>query len=379
MSTAQGKTTRAEILPPEDPRDGEGQMTPMESNASAMVRGEIDSQIATARQYPRTVARAVADIRTMACISEDVAASCFYTLKRRGKDGEKKIEGGSIRFAEIVAGAWGNMRVGSRTTHEDDRFVYTQGYAWDMEKNVGFQVETRRRITDSNGRRYNEDMIGVTANASGSIARRNAIFSVVPRALWEPILAEAKKVAIGDVKSLADKKNALVEYYGKLGVSPAQLAAWLEKPNLDTITLEEIAELRGVATALKDGSTKIDDEFPPEKKADPEGGPEKQEKEVPKTLDQVVQQEKKAGPEKPVEAAGAKGSEQREARPEEGRREMPSAQAGTVGGPAPAGQPEKAAESKPADDDAAIDREIAQREGLLLEPPTEPAKGKKGK
>jgi hypothetical protein len=360
LSTAhsKGHAIEGEVL---DPRDEDGAITPFTSTTTQMVRGEVDSQIATARQYPRSIKTFLDDARSMACIAEDTAASCFYKLKRKGKDGTKVIEGGSIRFAEIIANAYGNLRVQSRTTHEDDRFVYVMGTCWDVQKNVGFQVETRRRITDSNGRRYNEDMVGVTANAAGSIARRNAIFSVVPRALWEPILNEAKQVAVGTADTLNERRQKLVEYFGKMGVTPAQLAGWLEIESLDTLTLDGLEDLRGLATALKEGSAKLDEEFPPEK-PEPKDG-EKTEKTVPQTLDQVVQQQK-------TEPAKAEPAAAEPAKAEQTMTlaDIPKTEKTPQTTPEPAQEP----------DNAAIDREIAQREGLPLGEPTEPAKGKKG-
>ena len=61
---------------------------------TALTKGEIDAQIATAKQYPRNLARVLNNIETLATIDEDVAGSCFYTLRRQGK----VIEGASVRI-----------------------------------------------------------------------------------------------------------------------------------------------------------------------------------------------------------------------------------------------------------------------------------------
>jgi hypothetical protein len=258
----------------------------------AMVRGEVDSQIATARQYPRDIATFLDELKTMACITEDIAESCFYSLKRKNQDGStKKIEGGSIRFAELAAAAYGNLRIQGKTTHEDDRYIYTMGTCWDVQRNVGVQIENRRRITDKNGKKYGDDMIAVTANAGVSIAVRNAIFRIVPRAFWEPILEQAKQVAIGSADTFENRKQKLVAYYGKMGVSPEQLAEYCEIPTLAELTFEGLEDLRGLATALKEGTEKLDDAFPAAKSKEAEA---EKEKTVPATLDAIVQKEKPA-------------------------------------------------------------------------------------
>ena len=46
----------------------------------------------------------------------------FYVLRRRGANGQENvIEGLSVRMAEIIAGAWGNIRVQTRITGNDGK------------------------------------------------------------------------------------------------------------------------------------------------------------------------------------------------------------------------------------------------------------------
>ena len=63
----------------------------------AVARAEIDTQIATARAYPRSLKRFRETATTMATLDEKTAASCFYALPRGGKS----IMGPSARLAEI--------------------------------------------------------------------------------------------------------------------------------------------------------------------------------------------------------------------------------------------------------------------------------------
>src|SRR5690606_7715376 len=151
----------------------------------------VDVQISTAKRFPRSI-KAFKDMAmAMATLDEETAESCFYALPRGGKT----VEGPSARLAEIVASAWGNMRIEGRPIAEDDRFVTSRGTAWDLQTNVAFAFESRRRITDKQNRRYNDDMIGVTANAATSIALRNAVFKAVPSAFWRPIYLRCREVA----------------------------------------------------------------------------------------------------------------------------------------------------------------------------------------
>src|SRR3990170_5996562 len=106
---------QAEVIEPSEPTEP--------SAVRAIVRGEIDAQIATAKRYPRSPKAALDRALGMATISVDVAEECFYKLPRDNKS----IEGGSIRLAEILASCWGNLRAQSRTIAEEDKAVVVQG------------------------------------------------------------------------------------------------------------------------------------------------------------------------------------------------------------------------------------------------------------
>ena len=60
----------------------------------------------------------------MATIDAEVAGSCFYKLSRGGKT----IEGPSVRLAEIVASAWGNLKFGARIIDEPSVHDYGEDY-----------------------------------------------------------------------------------------------------------------------------------------------------------------------------------------------------------------------------------------------------------
>lgn len=223
----------------------------------AITRGEIDIQIATARRYPRDVAKAMQNAIKLATYDEEIAEACFYSLPRGGK----RIEGPSIRLAEILASCWGNLRYGSRMLEEGDRFVTALGFAHDLETNTAFAGAVQRRITNKSGSRYDDDMIGVTANAAQAIAQRNAIGKVVPRVYLERILRQVKAVAVGDASTFASRRDRVIERYGKMGVAVEQVLARVERSDVESITGEDLELLIGLGTAVKEGMISIDDAF----------------------------------------------------------------------------------------------------------------------
>ncbi len=232
---------------------------PMAGSESLMAlnASEIDTQISTAKRYPRSIKEFRHEALEMVTLTEEVAGECIYSLPRGGK----AIEGPSARFAEVVASAWGNCRAGARVIGEDCRFVTAQGVFMDLQRNVAITYEVKRRITNKNGQKFKDDMIGVTSNAACSIALRNAVLKGIPKAFWREIYSEARRCAIGDVTTLATRRASMIDAFAKMGVVPEQIFGLLEIAGIDDITLDHIATLRGMFTALKDGDSTIEQMF----------------------------------------------------------------------------------------------------------------------
>jgi len=227
---------------------------------SALERANIDMQITTAKKFPRSVKTFVSKAMSMATLDEDTAASCFYVLPRGGKN----IQGPGVRLAEIVAPAYGNLRYGARIVGEDDerRNIIAEAFCHDLESNTHCAIQVKRRITDKQGRRYMDDMITVTGNAACSIALRNVIFKVVPMVYVNQVFEAAKRLAIGDAKSLSDRRNTMLAHFAKLGIQKDRVLAKVSKNSIEDIDLADLEMLLGLATSIKDGDIEIDNAFP---------------------------------------------------------------------------------------------------------------------
>lgn len=226
---------------------------------AALTRSEIDVQIATAHQYPRNLARVLNTIETLATMDEEVAGSCFYTLRRQGK----LIEGPSVRMAEIIASAWGNLRVQARIVGNDGKVITAQGVCHDLESNYATSVEVKRRITGKDGKTFSEDMQVVTGNAACAIAMRNALFKVVPTALIKKVVEKAKKVSLGESMTLETSRAKMLQYFKTIGVDERQILDYLSVEKVEEIDIDMVVELRGLATAIKEGTTNVKEAFEP--------------------------------------------------------------------------------------------------------------------
>jgi hypothetical protein len=226
-----------------------------------MERAQIDVQISTAKRYPRQLAAVKQAMLSFATLDQDTAASCFFTLPaRKGGDG-KPIQGPSIRMAEIALSTYGNIRAGARVIADDGKMLTIQGVCHDLQTNVCVTVETKRRVTSKTGQRFSDDMIVMTGNAGCSIALRNAVFRVVPLALVKPIYEAAKKTAVGDAKTLVQRRADALAHFSKMGVPKEKVFAALQVKGLEDIGLEHLEVLIGYANAIKEGETSIDEVF----------------------------------------------------------------------------------------------------------------------
>lgn len=228
----------------------------------ALNSSEIDTQIATAKKYPRSIKQFVNDAREMVTLNERIAGECFYALPRDGK----MIEGPSSRFAEIIVSAWGNCRAGARTISEGEKFVTAQGVFVDLQRNTAITYEVKRRITNKDGKRFKDDMIGVTSNAACSIALRNAVLKGIPKAFWRSLYEDARRCAIGDIETLATRRGTMLTEFGKIGVTPEMIYGKLAIGGSADISLDHLALLRGMFTALRDGDSTVEDLFDLESK-----------------------------------------------------------------------------------------------------------------
>ena len=240
------------------------EVTRIDSAASleALNRSEIDIQISTAKKYPRMVGESLNRIVSLATVNPQTASECFYSLRRGNGEGGQAIEGPSVRLAEIVAASWGNLRVASQIVGNDGKFITARGVCHDLETNVAVACEVKRRITDRNGRTYNDDMQVVTGNAAGAIAFRNAVFKVVPKAVISNAIGEIKAELTKDTASdFEETKKKMFAVFAKKGVTKEMIYHYFDIKGDEEINADIVAELRTTFTAIKEGQATAEELF----------------------------------------------------------------------------------------------------------------------
>lgn len=229
------------------------------SLAIGLSRAEIDVAIATARRFPRSLAKVSQNILSLATLDDETADECMYALPRGGKP----ITGPSIRFAEIIESCWGNCRSASRILGVDraEKVVIAEGVFHDLEANKARQAQVRRRIVNKYGKLYNDDMIIQTGNAAASIAMRNAILAGVPKAIWRRAFEAVQRTIAGDATTLAVTREKAVKALATFGATPEQVFRAIGVAGIDDVKLDHIPILRGMFSALKNGEATAEEVF----------------------------------------------------------------------------------------------------------------------
>lgn len=224
----------------------------------------IDTQISTAKAYPRNMKKAVENSVFIVTLDEETAATCSYSLPRAGK----VITGPTVHLAKIIAQNWGNLRIEAKVVSIDRTTLTSQAVAFDLENNLAIKVEVKRSIMTKTGR-MNDDMITVTGNASNAIAMRNAILNVIPKAVVDKIYNEAKNKITGDLsddtKLTVKRKKVFDGFKTTYDVSEQEVLQAIGKAAIEHITQDDLVVLIGIGQAIKDGDTTVDMAFRPKK------------------------------------------------------------------------------------------------------------------
>lgn len=230
-------------------------------------KAAIDVQISTAKHYPRNIKRAVENALAIVTMDVETAKTCTYSVPRGGK----AITGVSVHLAKILAQVWGNLRVDAKVVSIDDKHVTSESVCFDLENNLAIKTQVKRSIMQNEYRdgqrtgemkRMSDDMITVTGNAANSIALRNAVLSVIPRAIVDKVYNAAKQTITGDIsdasKLITKRKVVMDDLKDTFSLSEKEVLSSIGKAAVDHITGDDLITLIGIRQAIKDGDTTVE-------------------------------------------------------------------------------------------------------------------------
>lgn len=244
-----------EYLQPQEHRDTVNEM--MVSRQAQ----EVQAAMVIAKKFPRDEIAAWARIQK-ACARKTLAEDAEYVYPRGGE----KVVGPSIRLAEVLAQAWGNMDYGLLELGRKDGESEMMAYCWDLETNtrrtmVFTQKHVREKKTGNVNLVDGRDIYELTANM-GARRVRACILAIIPSdvvdgavnacretlkgANSEPFSDRLRKMVASFEKDMQLKQDALEDYIGY---------------SVDKFGESELTKLQGVYRSIRDGIAKREDFF----------------------------------------------------------------------------------------------------------------------
>ncbi len=259
---------------PEAPSLNPGVTTAMSQSRETQ---EVQAAVFMAKRFPRDENAALARI-SQSCQRMGLASKAVYTYPRGGQN----VTGPSIRLAEAIAQAWGNIQCGVVELEQRPGESTCMSYCWDIETNTRdcrvFTVPHIRQtkkgpqvLTDP------RDIYELVAN-QGARRKRACILAVIPKDVVDHAVGACQKtLAGGNKEPLIDRLRNMVSLFQKnFSVSLECIEKYMGY-KLDAFTELDGVTLSGIYTALKEGAAKREDYFDlPKHDAEQDAVPDKE-------------------------------------------------------------------------------------------------------
>jgi hypothetical protein len=220
---------------------------------------EVQAAMMLARANPRDERRAL-DRILMACARPSLAERAVYEYARGGTD----ISGPSIRLAEAIAQAWGNLQYGVRELSRDHENATVQAYAWDLEtgtrREVTFQVPLIRSTKKGSYRLEDPRDIYETVANQGARRVRACILALIPGDIVDAAVEQCELTMKAKADVSPEAVARMVEAFGELGVTREQIELRIQR-RIDSITPAQIVQLKKIYASLRDGMSNVSDWF----------------------------------------------------------------------------------------------------------------------
>lgn len=223
---------------------------------------EIKGKMLLAKQFPRDIDMAV-QLTLAECSRPELAFSAQYEFQR----GDSVVKGPSIRLVEVLAMNWGNLIFGTRDIEATAEGTVVEAFAWDLATNVSdtktFFVKNERATKKSSYKLTDpRDIYENTANYAAR-RKRACILSLLPGWYVEQAVAaceETMKKALTSGKSMEEVRAQCVNAFKEFGVTEEQISEKIGR-DVSKLTENDVARLRRLYSAIKDGFVKPNDAF----------------------------------------------------------------------------------------------------------------------
>lgn len=228
---------------------------------------QVQVQVMMAKQFPRNQIQALQSIKE-ACKRIRLAENAIYSYPRGGQ----RIEGPSIRLAEMIAQNWGNIDFGVNELERRPGRDKEPGESLVMAFCIDYQTNTRRQTTFTIPHvRYSRnkgntpliDPRDVDEMILNKAARRlrACIMAIIPGDIIDEAVEQCNRTLKGNNdKPLPDRIRNMMEAFQELGVRQEVLEKYLGW-NMDACIESDIVRLGKIYKSLKDGMSRPEDWF----------------------------------------------------------------------------------------------------------------------
>jgi hypothetical protein len=222
---------------------------------------EVEASLIVARAHRRDELAAYNSV-IETCKRPSFAERAMYRYERAGQT----VEGASIRLAEAMARAYGNLDFGIREIERSGNKSIVEAYCWDYQTNVKrrtvFEVlhirDTKKGQKPLTSER---DIYELIANY-GARRMRQCILSLIPPDIIEAAILEVKTTMRGQIKSnKIDQSKKILAAFEAIGVTNDQLKKFLNVDAIQYATDTQLLELKQIYTSIRDGVASAEEFF----------------------------------------------------------------------------------------------------------------------
>ncbi len=248
--------------------NGNGDIVPMNEkqlgvlteSAIARQAQEVQAAMIVAKKFPRDEDAALTRI-LKSCNRKGLAEVAMYEYSRGGT----KICAPSIRMAEALAQAWGNLDFGIVELEQRNGESVVMSYAWDLETNCRqtkvFTVPHRRFTKTGSYPLVDPRDIYETVANNGARRLRACILGVIPGDIQDAAVRQCEETLSRDQTPLPDRIKEVLAKFAAIGISRERIEAKLQK-SADAIQEQQLVWLLKNYQAIQDGVHNAANAFP---------------------------------------------------------------------------------------------------------------------
>lgn len=213
-------------------------------------------------QNPRSLPVVVKNV----LLEAQLAGAAFYYMWQVNKKGGGKatVQGPSIDLAMSCARNYGNCGVDMDVQETESHYLFKASFI-DLETGFTFpRLFRQRKGQNISAKMDAERAEDIVFQIGQSKAQRNAITKVMPKWLIDKAIEVARAAEVNKVKpeNIHLARANVISFFEKHGITKDRIENVLQA-SADDWTAEQIADLRGTATAINDGRMDPNVAFPP--------------------------------------------------------------------------------------------------------------------